>query len=533
MNLERLTSLLDIPLLVPAIFGLCATSVLSGTAFVREGQEGLTAFERPARFHAARIARQLEDLTQLFERSSWALETVRDLPPARFQEATQPLLHDFPFIQSVRRHAWSRPLNATPTLIAASVSGEARAPAGAPGEMELVVPDRAHGAGAAAPEREVTVYRLRIDDLMESLVEQASRDAQFTPGLAIYRASAPDPANLVYRSGEARLHAACSGPSLFCPSYQLSRTLEWAGQPWHLSLRAARPGFWQMHLGSTALLVLGAMTTWFGVALLSAHRQRTRRVVELVQLRTQELYSMNQILYADIEQRKQAQQELASTSAKLRSLIDHNDRVKENERKRIARELHDDLGQSLLALKMDMSSMLNGGPVTITHEQLSLVLAQLDGTLAAMRLIINELRPAVLDLGLDAAIEWEASKYSRRSGVPCVLRLLPLPESISDETSTALYRIVQESLTNIMRHANASQVSIDLFSQDDWLFLKISDNGVGMQADSRRKSHSFGLLGMSERIYTLGGAFDVSSPGGGGTILSIAVPLTPPAQSGS
>jgi signal transduction histidine kinase len=142
-----------------------------------------------------------------------------------------------------------------------------------------------------------------------------------------------------------------------------------------------------------------------------------------------------------------------------------------------------------------------------------------------MRGIINELRPSVLDLGLDAALEWEVAKFSRRTEIECKLDIRNELVGLNDDIATALYRIVQESMTNIMRHAQATHVSLSLWTENGWIFLRLADNGVGMSPNCRRKSKSFGLIGISERIYALGGAFDTESKPGEGTALIIAVPF--------
>ncbi len=527
--------LADIPLYVPALLGAVSSFLLFTTTFVSELDDESASFTRPARLQQIQINRRMDELTRIALRSSRALYSVKDLPARRYETATIPLRYDFPFIYDVFRVAELPHAQSTLTV---NLRAEdplkkpvpyLRAGSGlvASGMADLTVEDDPTLVVDPAAARGATIFRVNLAQMVKWFADGSSNSTEQHYPVELYRAAGPVPGQLLYRSGAAPSSAACHNWPPGCRVHRISQTRTWAGEPWHLTISRSPVGFWETHAGSSALLALGLLATMFGVALLHAHRERTKYVVQLVQMRTGELRSLNQILLKDIDQRKLAEDELNRSRTQLRSLIDHNARVKEDERKRIARELHDDLGQSLLALKMDLSSMLAGAPIVLTRDQLTIALSQIDGTLAAMRLIINELRPAVLDLGLDAAIEWEAKKYSRRTGIPCDLRLLAPVTPINDEISTALYRIVQESLTNIMRHANATLVSIDLFGKDNWVFLKITDNGVGMRSDSRRKSQSFGLLGMSERIYTLGGAFDVSSVAGEGTTLSIAVPCVP------
>jgi signal transduction histidine kinase len=258
-----------------------------------------------------------------------------------------------------------------------------------------------------------------------------------------------------------------------------------------------------------------------------AVRVQAQRAINLAARRTAELRALNDILVADIEARKKLADSLGQSRNELRQLAEHNARVKEDERKRIAREIHDDLGQSMLALRIELSLMDTGAQTERNRERIRHALEQIDHTVGAMRTIINELRPAVLDLGLQAAIEWEVVKFRRHSGITTVLDVKTALPCLHDNTATALYRIVQESMTNIMRHARAGHVTVTLWCENGWVFLTLSDDGIGMSNQCRRKAKSFGLIGIAERIYALGGAFDTESSEGKGTTLTIAVPHAP------
>ena len=178
----------------------------------------------------------------------------------------------------------------------------------------------------------------------------------------------------------------------------------------------------------------------------------------------------------------------------------------------------------MLALRIDLALIAKDEPNPVMRTRIERVLAEIDTTMGAMRLIINELRPTVLDLGIDAAIEWEIAKFHRRTGIACRIDIKNIDLWLSDNISTALYRIVQESLTNIMRHAKATSVDVALWAENERVFLTVYDDGVGMNPKCRRKSHSFGLIGIAERIHALGGTFDTESKPGRGTRLSIALP---------
>lgn len=229
----------------------------------------------------------------------------------------------------------------------------------------------------------------------------------------------------------------------------------------------------------------------------------------------------------DITERKITMQALQRSQELLRELTAHQDRIKEEERRRIAREIHDELGQTLLALRIDISML--EARTSQRHPRLNArirtALQQLDATVRAVRGIINDLRPSVLDLGLVAAIEWQVAEFRRRSDIECELFIDDPEITVDNDSATTLFRILQESLTNIIRHAHASRIAVALYSQDGWLTLKIMDNGVGMAPDEQKKPESFGLVGIEERVIALNGRFSVTSMPNSGTTLLVAIPL--------
>jgi signal transduction histidine kinase len=222
-------------------------------------------------------------------------------------------------------------------------------------------------------------------------------------------------------------------------------------------------------------------------------------------------------------------EELKQSKTLLRELASHQELIKEEERKRIAREIHDELGQSLMALRID-ASMLHARTAD-THpklnEKAAYALNQIDTTIKSVRGIINDLRPPVLDLGLLAAIEWQVEEFQRRSGIVCsiAVRDEEFDKNLEEKSATTLFRILQESLTNILRHAKATQVSIDLNRDSSWIYMKVSDNGVGISGTNRKKANAFGLAGMKERVSMLGGELKIDSAEGKGTMLAISIPL--------
>ena len=229
----------------------------------------------------------------------------------------------------------------------------------------------------------------------------------------------------------------------------------------------------------------------------------------------------------DITERKITMQALQRSQELLRELTAHQDRIKEEERRRIAREIHDELGQTLLALRIDISML--EARTSQRHPRLNArirtALQQLDATVRAVRGIINDLRPSVLDLGLVAAIEWQVAEFRRRSDIECELFIDDPEITVDNDSATTLFRILQESLTNIIRHAHASRIAVALYSQDGWLTLKIMDNGVGMAPDEQKKPESFGLVGIEERVIALNGRFSITSMPNSGTTLLVAIPL--------
>jgi PAS domain S-box-containing protein len=229
----------------------------------------------------------------------------------------------------------------------------------------------------------------------------------------------------------------------------------------------------------------------------------------------------------DVTERKHNVEALKRSQELLRELTAHQDRIKEAERKRIAREIHDELGQTMLALRIDVS-MLDTRTAQShpkINERVRSVLHHIDATVKTIRTIINNLRPAVLDLGLTAAVEWQVGEFRRRSAIACELIMDAHEYTLSDVRATTLFRILQESLTNVIRHANATKVRIELYEDASNLVMKITDNGVGIDPNDRNKVDSFGLVGIEERVLALEGRFTIESASDRGTALTIFIPL--------
>jgi signal transduction histidine kinase len=231
-------------------------------------------------------------------------------------------------------------------------------------------------------------------------------------------------------------------------------------------------------------------------------------------------------------ERNRAEKELKSSREQLRNLAAHLQSAREAERTHLAREIHDELGQYLTGLKIDVASLeeLINQPKA-EDERLSLLrkvqaMSQLlDTTVESVRKIASELRPAVLDsLGLLAAIEWQAEEFQRRTEIRCECFLTVDEVKLDRDAATAVFRILQESLTNIMRHANATRVTIAFEAETGQYLMEIKDDGEGIQADNLDKSNSLGVLGMKERAHLFGGSVAIYGEPGKGTTVVVKIP---------
>jgi signal transduction histidine kinase len=229
----------------------------------------------------------------------------------------------------------------------------------------------------------------------------------------------------------------------------------------------------------------------------------------------------------EIRERRKAEEALRQSQATLRELAAYQERVREDERKRIAREIHDELGQNLLALRLDVSALhaRAGERHPRLKERAETALEYIDTTMKSIRAIMNNLRPSVLDLGLPAAIEWQVAQFERRNNLFCEVVMHDEGRQVPETQATAVFRILQESLNNISRHARASLVRIELRVGERYLEMDIRDDGVGMHPCEQRKAHRFGLIGMEERVTILGGTLDIESTPGKGTLLRVTLPL--------
>ncbi|MDO8906148.1 response regulator [Hydrogenophaga sp.] len=227
----------------------------------------------------------------------------------------------------------------------------------------------------------------------------------------------------------------------------------------------------------------------------------------------------------------QADAELADSRQRLAELAEHLQASIEQERADIAREIHDDIGGALAAVKLDLAWVGRHAKDEGTLSHLNTAMEMLQHALGASQRIMMNLRPPILDQGLVAAVQWLASSFERRTGQRVVVRRSSEFIDVPRDVQLVAYRTAQEGLTNISKHAQASHVDIDLNDREGVLTLEVTDNGRGMGPDALRKAKSFGLLGLTERAAKVGGWLDVSSSPSG-TALILSVPLSPEAMPG-
>jgi signal transduction histidine kinase len=227
-------------------------------------------------------------------------------------------------------------------------------------------------------------------------------------------------------------------------------------------------------------------------------------------------------------ERRQAALELRESHERLRSLAGHLQSIREEERLNIAREIHDELGQILTALKIDLDFIKKKMPKNerLLHEKVEADLGLVDETIRSVKRICNELRPGILDhLGIEAALEWQSEEFQKRTGVSCMFVSEDEEIEVDINRATTIFRIVQEALTNVTRHADAAEVKISLGRAGNDIVLEITDNGRGITSEQRGKMNSFGLLGMRERVYQWGGDIEITGRKNKGTSVRARIPL--------
>jgi len=259
-------------------------------------------------------------------------------------------------------------------------------------------------------------------------------------------------------------------------------------------------------------------------ALANASKEMERRVEE----RTAELLTANRLMKKMLDEGKRAEEEVRKSRERLRNLSERLQSLLEEERTRISREIHDELGQALTALKIDLSltrrSLVAGG-----HANQSAKIHEIERAvnriIRTVRKIATDLRPGVLDeLGVAAALEWMAKDFRNRTGIGCKVSIQGVDKISDNALATAIFRIVQEALTNVMRHAAASRVNMSLKKKDDTFVVEVRDNGIGITEGRSTGSKSLGLIGIRERVRLLGGEAVIRGKPGEGTIVRVTLP---------
>jgi signal transduction histidine kinase len=231
---------------------------------------------------------------------------------------------------------------------------------------------------------------------------------------------------------------------------------------------------------------------------------------------------------AERRERQRAEDKLRRSLDQLRALTTYLQYVREEERTRIAREVHDELGQALTGLKLDMSWIAtkvarSAKPV---QDKVKTMVDHIDETIQLVRRIATELRPGILDsLGLVAALEWQANDFQTRTGIPCHVTASVDDSQFGQQLATVFFRIYQEALTNIIRHAKASRVDVRLSEENGALVLTVKDNGRGISEEEIANTRSIGLVGMRERAMLIGGEIALQGAPGRGTTMTLRVPL--------
>lgn len=248
----------------------------------------------------------------------------------------------------------------------------------------------------------------------------------------------------------------------------------------------------------------------------------------LVEARTAELTKANEQLHQEIRERRRAEEELKQSQEQLRDLASHLQFIREEERTQIAREIHDELGQALTALKMDVHWLGHKLPKDrqLLFDKLKSMSKLIDLTVQTVRRISSELRPKLLDdLGLSAAIEWQANEFRNRAGIQCDVSSDPEDIILDKVHSTAFFRIFQETLTNIARHAQATMVEVILKEDAEQVEMIVRDNGRGITEKEISEAKALGITGMRERAHSLGGDVKIAGVPNQGTTVEVRIPI--------
>jgi signal transduction histidine kinase len=281
-------------------------------------------------------------------------------------------------------------------------------------------------------------------------------------------------------------------------------------------------------LGAIVLYMIRKGAYWKPFKGKDALRKRNEGLKELLNSTEEKMRDISLKMMRDAEQQKLVESSYKTQNQQLRDFSVRLEKAREEERARIAREIHDELGQQLTAIKIDISwikKRINPEESEL-QERIKGLISLVDQTVITVRKIATDLRPGILDdLGLIPALEWQCAEFSKRSGIECNFNCKIGDLEFDDDFSTTVFRIFQETLTNIAKHSGASKVEIKIFMNEDGLNLEVKDNGAGITEEEARSNNSLGLLGMRERALLYGGKIFINGNQKEGTVVKLLMPL--------
>lgn len=287
---------------------------------------------------------------------------------------------------------------------------------------------------------------------------------------------------------------------------------------------------WYQHSQEVLLSIGGLIANTIQRKEVEEELERHKNSLEkLVESRTYDLTNINNHLKKEIEEHKSTQQILIDSKEKFRRLSNQIQSIREDEKSRIAKEVHDQLGQTLTALKIDIAQLEKNIPSELSElkARTSSITNIVDETIKNVQQISMELRPPILDaFGICEAISWQANEYNKKLGMQFDLNCLQEHIDLEKDLQTALFRIFQESMTNVIRHANATQVQVGMNYDNKNLIFEVADNGIGLNKEDVESPESLGLIGMRERVYPWGGQVEFKGLPGKGTKIIITIPLS-------
>lgn len=350
-------------------------------------------------------------------------------------------------------------------------------------------------------------------NLAYRIMEQGGFLTNSTFSVQLYVGNAHDAANQIFSHPQQEYLRDVENNDI----HHVIRSLEVAGLTWNIVVSAPKSSGNEAEPASRVTLLFGIIFT--AVLAVFIYQMLHREVA---------LKSAVDALEKDNALRKSAESALRSSEAELRQLAAHQMRVKEDERKHMAREIHDDLGQSLLVLRMDVCAITRDvrEKCPEAESRMGFVLTQIDATIKSTREIINHLRPSVLDLGAYDALQWLMNHMNKLGKVRFSF---DCPDEdvftgLKEDTAISLFRAVQEAMTNVIRHANATSSVVRVRDDGTHFRIEVSDNGTGHFPNDKRKPRSFGLIGIRERIAAMAGEMSITTTSGQGTVVVITIP---------